>query len=158
VVRTAFFILKALSMFLPTFVITYVIGTLLLASAFGLLTGTPELIISRDLAGVPFIYYIFGTALPFGLLGSSLLWLPSVIFAVVRSTPPFVSWLLFELLLGTIAGALSCLPVLAMGLSSFQSRPALAGAYVIAFAATGSICGALISPLWYFACHRALSP
>src|SRR4051812_12209266 len=106
-------------MFLPTFIITYVIGTLILASAFGLLTGTPGLVLSKDLAGVPFVYYVLGTALPFGLAGSGLLWLPSVVFAAIKSTRPFVSWLIFELVVGAMAGSLSCFPILAMGISSF---------------------------------------
>jgi hypothetical protein len=157
------FICKSFCLFIPTFFVVYGVGTGLLFALYSILTGTPLLMISRDLAGVPFIYYAFGTALPIALLATVIVWGVSTAFAAIGGTSKgFLAWLTFLAIIGVIVGCLAVVPVLVHGASEFRSAGSgtsrLVAAYVISFALVGCFCCILLSPLWFLTFSRWLSP
>src|SRR5271169_704974 len=60
IMRMFLLILKVICLFIPTFAVIYFVGTILLVGLFGILGGTPYLVFSRDLSGMPFVFYAFG--------------------------------------------------------------------------------------------------
>lgn len=158
--RALLFIVKSLCLFVPTFLTVYVVGTTLLTACFGVFTGTPYLIFSRDLSGIPFIWYAFGMALRLAIIASALVWLLATGFAVIgKQHKGFLAWLVFMLIVGVLVGGVSALPVLALGASELNGAEGsrIVAAYLMCFAAVGAFACGLLSPLWCFAYHRRLS-
>jgi hypothetical protein len=161
--RTLLFIGKAIFLFFPTLFVVYGVGTSLIFTLYSIFTGTPLLVISRDLAGVPFAYYAFGTALPIALLATVIVWGLSTAFAAIGAkSKGFLAWLMFLGIVGVIVGCLAVVPVLVLGATEFRSAGSgmsrLVAAYVISFALVGCFCCTLLSPLWFLAFSKWLSP
>lgn len=158
--RALLFIVKSLCLFVPTFLVVYVLGTILLTACFGIFTGTPHLIFSRDLSGIPFLWYAFGTALRLAIIASALVWMLATLFAAIgKQHKGFVAWLVFMVIVGVLVGGLAALPVLARGASELAGSEGLriVAAYLVCFAAVGACACGLLSPLWFFAYHKWLS-
>lgn len=158
--RALLFVVKSLCLFVPTFLVVYVLGTILLTAWFGIFTGTPHLIFSRDLSGIPFLWYAFGTALRLAIIASALVWMLATLFAAIgKEQKSFFAWLGFMLVVGVLVGTLSALLVLALGASELNGTEdsRLVLAYLACFAAGGAFACGLLSPLWFFAYHRWLS-
>lgn len=161
--RAMLFIVKSVCLFVPTFLVVYVLGTILLIACFGIFTGTPHLLFSRDLSGVPFLWYAFGTALRLAIVASALVWALATLFAAIgKQHKSLLAWLAFMVGQGVMVGGLSAVPVLALGASELNGPegPRIVAAYLCCFAAVGAFACGLLSPLWFFAYHKwlALNP
>ncbi|WCJ58661.1 hypothetical protein NXS98_13165 [Fontisphaera persica] len=158
--RALLFIVKSLCLFVPTFLVVYVLGTILLTACFGILTGTPHLILSRDLSGIPFIWYAFGMAWRLAIIASALVWMLATLFAAIgKQHKSFLAWLAFMLIVGVLVGGLSALPVLSAGASELNGLDGsrIVVAYLLCFAAVGAFACGVLSALWYFAYHKWFS-
>jgi len=163
--RTWFFIVKSLFLFVPTFLVLYIVGTVLLTALYGLLTGIPLLLFSRDLADIPIIYYAFLTGLRLAIIVSFLVWIFATLFAAIgNKTKSFFAWFVFFVIFGGLIGGLSgMVVVLALGseidASEITRQEALyiVVSYVGCFAGVVAFASALLSPLWFFAYHESLS-
>jgi hypothetical protein len=158
--RALLFIVKSLCLFVPTFLVIYVLGTLLLVACFGFLTGTPHLIFSRDLSGIPFVWYAFAMGCRLSIIASALAWMLATLFAALgKQHKSFLAWLAFMLLVGVTVGGLAALPVLAVGASELNGPEdsIIVVAYLVCFASVGALACGLLSPLWFLAYHKWLS-
>lgn len=154
------FIVKALCLFVPTLLAVYVLGTILLTTLMGVFTGNPHLVLARDLAGVPVLWYAFytGSRLAFG--AAVLVWIMATLFALIgKSKNGILLWLAFMSITGGLVGGLVSVPVIALCASDLNSPAGmrLALAYLCGFGAVGAIICSLLSPLWFIAFHRWLS-
>ncbi|PWU16471.1 MAG: hypothetical protein C5B50_13585 [Verrucomicrobia bacterium] len=159
--KLAIFVAKALCLAIPTFIAVYLLGTILLTGLFGVLTGTPYLVFSRDLSGIPVIWYALGVGSRLASVASGSIWLFATLFAGFgRPHKSFLKWLLAMLIIGILVGAFCAFPVLAAGASELTNseRPGTVAAYVLVFSFVGAMVGTILSPLWYFAYQAWLSP
>jgi hypothetical protein len=157
ILRFLLFTAKSMCLFLPTFLVIYVFGTILLTAWFGVLGGTPALVVSRDLAGIPILYYAFGIGWKVALMASLIVWACATSFAAIgKRGRGLLAWFVFLSVTGIACGYLATIPVLQS--ADFSSDGPPLASYFRGFIAVGWICGALLSPLWFFTYHRRLSP
>jgi hypothetical protein len=124
------------------------IGTLLISS----LWGQSELIISKDIAGVPIIFYTYVTALP-AVLPSSIIWCLILSFTFMRAPKRNTNniskkeKLLFSIKLGAIFGLLFSIHIVFTALFSAEFIAVLM--WSMAGILTGIVCAILCFPIWY---------
>ncbi len=155
------FSIKACVLIVPTFIVIYVTGTVSITALIGLVGGTPHLLVSRDLAGVPFIYYAFARALPLAAVATGVVWVTSTIFAAIGdSHKRFLLWFIFLPILGGVTGACAGVAMIGSTASELQGSegPFIATMYLAGFVSSGLLAGAILSPIWYLAYHRSASP
>jgi hypothetical protein len=141
--------MRAVIPFVTTVVVVCLLAPLLGTGLFGILTGTPQLVVSRDLAGVPMLFYAALVSLSFALPAAVVAAVAATIFSyAVGQRQPFWVWLATFSAFGLFLGVACASPLILA--SAGSSTIGLARAWVI----LGALCGvgvmSLVSSLWYF--------
>ena len=145
---------KLLGLYVVTFLVVYVIGTVLQTAFFGIVTGSPLLVFANDIEGFPSLGPTLCVSLPLAILASVLAWGLATLFAYIgKRQKRFSVWLIFMVVTGLIIGGLCAIPTLWYAVDEFNG---LDGTKIIAtnlasFATAGAFAGAVLSPLWFFA-------
>jgi hypothetical protein len=136
-----------------TFLVVWGLGTISMTTLTGIITGTPSLVFSRDIADVPLVWYAFSSSYPTALTVSIISWTASLVFGLNNKRSSIVPWFVFQAVSGFAIGCLAAIPFLMQGMPQFVGA-GLTGIrllflYPICFAATGILCCILLCPGWY---------
>jgi hypothetical protein len=136
-------------MLVVTIGVCVLIGVPVATALFGVLSGTPSLLLARDIAGVPVLVYAFMTGGPLaalaGLVGSKAL---NVLATSSRWPAGPSAWLLAGAGVGVLVGVTVAAALVALsGDSLTEARPR---AFIEAVALTGAGCGCISGLVgWY---------
>jgi hypothetical protein len=141
--------MRAVIPFIVTVLLVCLLAPLLGTLFLGLLTGTPQLVISRDLAGVPVLLYAALAALPVALPAVLIVAVSATVFGYsVGRRQSYWVWAVLFSTIGLFLGLFCASPLILA--SAQESTIDLAMAWVFLGAACGAAVMGLLSGLWYF--------
>jgi len=136
---------------LPTLLITCVLGPIIGTAILGIFWGQPGLVVSVDLAGGPILYYAYTIILP-TVVPASILWCFLLHFIVRKDGKKKgnnfndKSFFLFSIKLGALFGFIYV--VIIVFTAIFAAEFVAAFIWVLAGFITGIICSVLAFPFW----------
>jgi hypothetical protein len=139
--------MRAIVPFLVTTLLICITAPFLGVVVFGALTGTPQLVVSRDLAGVPMLLYAAIIALPVALPVGIVASIGATAFGYLagRRQPLWV-WVISFGAAGAVLGSTCAFPMIFACVQ--QGEIALARAWLFVAAICGVVLMILLSGLW----------
>ena len=135
--------------FLVTLLVVSSLAPIFGTAIYGALTGTPQLIVSRDLAGVPFLLYGFRYALPSVVPSAIGVSLAATAFACLAGRGrPFWFWATTFSGLGVLLGFACAAPIIIYCIRDREL--ALAGGWIVSSSLSGMVGMIALSSIWYF--------
>ena len=140
--------MRAVIPFIATVLLVSVLAPLLGLLLFGFLTGTPQIAASRDLAGVPFLFYAASVALPVALPAAVAVAVLATVFSYsFGRQQAFWVWVITFALLGLVLGVACALPMVVACVR--EQAIGLGRAWILLGAVCGVAVMASLSGLWY---------
>lgn len=140
--------MRAVIPFIVTILLVSVLAPVVGLLLFSVLTGTPLSAGSRDLAGVPFLFYAARFALPIALPASIVIALLATAFSYgFGRHRAFWIWAVTFAVLGLVLGVVCASPMVLACIR--EDAAGLGGAWLFLGAACGVVIMALLSGLWY---------
>jgi hypothetical protein len=140
--------MRAVIPFIVTVLLVSVLAPVLGLLLFGVLTGTPLSAGSRDLAGVPFLFYAARFALPVALHAAIVVAILATAFSYgFGRQQAFWVWAVTFAVLGLMLGAVCASPMILACIR--EDAVGLSRAWLFLGAACGVVVMALLSGFWY---------
>lgn len=140
---------RAVIPFIFTVLLVSVLAPVVGLFLFGATTGTPQLVASRDLAGVPFLFYAARFALPVALSAGVVAAILATLFSYsFGRQQTFWLWAAAFSAIGMVLGVVCASPMVLACVQ--EGAVGLGGAWTL----LGALCGVsvmvLLSGVWYF--------
>src|SRR5436309_4530652 len=140
--------MRAVIPFIVTVLVVTVLAPVVGLVLFGLLTGTPQLAASRDLAGVPFLLYAARFALPVALPAAVVVAILATVFSYAFGRHrTFWVWAVTFAVFGLVLGVACASPIVVACVR--EQAIGLGRAWLFLGAGCGVVVMALLSGLWY---------
>ena len=144
--------MRAIVPFVVTVLVVCGAAPLLGMVLFGLLNGTPQLVVSRDLTGIPMLLFAALSSLPIALPAAIIAAVAATVFGYsVGRRQPFWVWAIVFSTFGLFLGVACASPLILA--SARESAIELVRAWVVLGAVCGVAIMGLLSGFWYF-CFR----
>ncbi len=140
--------MRAILPFIVTMLSVCIIAPVVGTALFGALTGTPHLVISRDLAGVPFLFYGFRYSLPIVLLAAFGASVAATVFAYIFGRrKPYSIWAIAFACFGIVLGLFCAAPRIIACLE--EREPGLAAGWFFGSSIFGLLGMLALSFIWF---------